>query len=185
MAGKLTIEKVLATEQPPDTLGGRVAWAEEVLDDAQARGTFWDTKLSAAEVNALRGANIEVVPAPPAGFAAVVTAIFMFLDHGGTDFVQNAGTDQLALKYNGGSEIVEIGLAATFTTFIHASVDAGLWVNFAEMALATTGALGIVPVAATAIDLDNNGAAELATGDGTLSIRVFYKLLPMSGFASD
>lgn len=139
---------------------------------------FQDTLLTAAQILALRATNIEVVRAPASGYAAVPIAVHMFLDHGGTDFVQTAGSDHLALLYNGGSEIVEIGLEATLTTLLEASADAAMAVTFGE----ATALGGIVPVAATAIDLDNNGATEYTTGDGLISIRVHYRLVPLFRF---
>ncbi len=145
---------------------------------------FQDTQFTAAQVNDMKDTNIEVVAAPVLGFANIPTGIFMFLDHGGTDFIQGAATDQFALLYNGGAQIVEIGLAATFETFIEASADAELFVNFAESALAAVGALGFAgAVAATAIDMDNNGATDMTTGDGTMSVRVYYKTVPMAAFS--
>ncbi len=138
-----------------------------------------DTLLTSAQIKALRATNIEVVRAPASGWAAVPVGIHMFLDHGGTDYVQTAGADHLALLYNGGSEIAEIGLEATLTTFLEASADAGLTVIFGE----ATAVGGIVPVAATPIDLDLNGGNELTTGNGLLSIRSYYKLVPMFRFS--
>lgn len=138
-----------------------------------------DTLLTSAQIKALRATNIEVIGAPASGYAAVPVGVHMFLDHGGTDYVQTAGADHLALLYNGGSEIAEIGLEATLTTFLEASADAGLTVIFGE----ATAVGGIVPVAATAIDLDLNGSNELTTGDGLLSIRVYFKLVPMFRFS--
>lgn len=156
------------------------------INQAQGRGEteFADVQMAAAVVNDLKDTNIEMVPAPGAGLAVIPTAVYMFLDHGGTDFVQNAGTDQLALKYNGSSQIVELGLAATFTTFIHASGDASLFINFAESALAAVGALGFAGATANkAIDLDNNGATDLATGNGTLSFRTYFRTVPLAAFS--
>lgn len=153
------------------------------IDPALGQTIYYqDTLLTTAELLDMKDTNVEVVAAPPAGFAAIPLEVFMFLDHGGTDFVQNAATDQFALLYNGGSQIVELGLAATFETFIEASADAHLYINFAESALSATGALGFAgPVAATAIDLDNNGATDLATGNGVMYMRVKYVLVPMAG----
>ena len=138
-----------------------------------------DTLLTSAQLLALRVTNIEVVKAPSSGYAAVPVGIHMFLDHGGTDYAQAAATDQLALLYNGGSEIVEIGLAASFESFIEASADEAFFVAFAE----ATATGGETPIAATAIDLDNNGAAEYTTGNGLMSIRVYFKLVPMFRFS--
>lgn len=153
------------------------------IDPALGQTVYYqDTLLTAAELNDVMDTNIEVVAAPPAGYAAIPLEVMMFLDHGGTDFIQAAATDQFALLYNGGSQIVELGLAATFETFIEASADAHLYINFAESALSATGALGFAgPVAATAIDLDNNGATDLTTGDGVMYMRVKFTLVPMSG----
>ncbi len=156
--------------------------AGDVLSEDLENGLtqFQDTQLTAAQVNALAAANIEVVAEPAAGLAVDPIAVFMFLDHGGTDFVQTNGADHLALLYNGGAQLYEIALEATLTTFLEASADAALYFELLGHA---TAAGGRVPVAATAIDLDNNGAAEYATGDGTLSIRVYYRVLPMAAFS--
>lgn len=146
---------------------------------------FEDTILTAVQVKALAAANIEVVPAPPAGFANVPVSVHMFLFHAGTnDFIQTNATDHLALLYNGGSEITEIATAAQLTTFLEASASAALRVHYGVPEGATPA--GLVPVAATAIDLDNNGAAEYtgnAADDNTLSIRVGYATVPMAAFS--
>ena len=152
------------------------------IDPALGQTVYYqDTLLTAAEINDMKDTNVEVVAAPPSGYAAVPIEVMMFLDHGGTDFVQGAATDQFALKYDGGSQIVELGLAATFETFIEASSDAHMFLNFAESALSATGALGFTPVVAKAIDLDNNGSTDNTTGNGVMYMRGSYILVPMSG----
>lgn len=132
-----------------------------------------DTQITSAELLALRATNIEVVAAPPAGLAAVPIAVHMMLDRTSATYVQVAATDALALKYSASTEISELGTEAQMSTFIESGADAMLFVNLDA---------NLVPVAATAIDLDNNGAAEWTTGDGTLSIRVFYALVPVTAF---
>jgi hypothetical protein len=145
------------------------------LDDLTQQGIkYQDTQLTAAQVNALVATNITVVTAPAAGFAVIPLAIYMFLDHGGTDFVQAAGTDAMALRYTASTEIQELGTQAQFTTFIEASADAALY------ALIDAGAF--VPVTDVGLDLDNNGATEHTTGDGTLSVRVWYTTVPFAAF---
>jgi predicted RecA/RadA family phage recombinase len=136
---------------------------------------YTDTQLSAGELNAVRGANIEVVATPGANLAIFPIAVHIFLDHGGTDFVQVNNSDQLALLYNGSNEIMEIGSEAQCTALLEAGADAAL---FDPCDLA-----GFIPEANKAIDLDNNGAAEYTTGDGTLSIRVYYVTVPMVAFS--
>ena len=172
--------KVVAVES-----GSSIVWRVTAQQEAELAGPqIKDTQFTAAQLNDMKDTNIEVVPAPLTGFAAIPTGIYMFLDHGGTDFVQGAATDQFALLYNGGSQIVEIGLAATFETFIESSADADMWVNFAESSIIATGELGFVgAVAGTAIDMDNNGATDLTTGDGTMSVRVYYNIVPFKAFS--
>ena len=136
---------------------------------------FQDTRLTAAQLNGLAAANIRVIDEPEDGFAICPRAVFLYLDHGGTDFVQTNGSDHLALKYTGGTEIAELGTEAQCTALLEASADASLFVPLTTAYVAT---------AATAIDLDNNGAAEYSTGNGTLSIRVYYVTVPVSGFTS-
>jgi hypothetical protein len=139
---------------------------------------YVDTQLTAAQINALMATNVEVLPAPAAGIARFPLAIYLFLEHGGTDFVQTNVTDHLALKYNGGAEIVEITTEARLTNLLHASADAALFYTFAY----SSPAIPTNVLAATAIDLDNNGAAEYSTGDGTLSVRIWYRDVPFAAF---
>lgn len=139
---------------------------------------YTDTQLSAAQVNALAAANITVVAAPAANLAVIPVDVHMFLDSGGTDFVQVNNSDQLALVYAGGAEAAELGTEAQCTAFLEATGDAALHASV----LGPGAPGGIVPTAAAAINLDNNGAAEYTTGDGTLSIRVYYREVPMIAF---
>lgn len=145
---------------------------------------YQNTLLDATAVKALAAANIEVVSAAPVGFARVPVSVHMFLFHAGTnDFIQTNGTDMLALLYNGGAEITELGSAAQLTTLLETSASAALTVLLGG----TPGAVpaGIAPEAAAAIDLDNNGGAEFtgnAGNDNTLSLRVGFKNVPMAAF---
>ena len=178
---KLAGTEVTSSADELNALDGITATVAELnqFDASAADGAtvaFADVQLSAAEVNALAAANIELVAAPGAGLAVVPIAVQMFLDHGGTDFVQTNNTDQLALVYSGGAEIAEVGTEAQCTAFLEAGADAGLYSPVPAIAG------GFVPVAATAIDLDNNGAAEYTTGDGTLSVRTFYRVVRMVAF---
>ncbi len=166
-------------------LNGSSFWndgEEDIAPFLESGPRYVDVQLDAAAVNGLLGANVELVAAPGAGLAVVPVAVHMFLAHGGTDFVQDAGTDMLALLYNGGAEITELGTAAQLTTLLEASADAALLVGLGALPGATP--VGIVPEDDAAIDLDNNGATEYTTGDGTLSIRTYYKVVPFAAFGT-
>lgn len=147
----------------------------EKIDGAVINYPFVDVQLNAAAINGLLAANVELVAAPGVGLAVIPIAVFTFLDHGGNDFVQVNNSDHLALKYNGGIEIIEFGTEAQCTAFLEAAADAAL---FDPVDIS-----GFVPEEDTAIDLDNNGAAEYTTGDGTLSVRVYYAIVPMVAFS--
>ena len=135
---------------------------------------FADVQLTATNVKALLGTNIELVAAPPTGTAIWPTRAHLFLDHGGTDFVQVNNSDALAIRYEASTEIQELGSEAQMTALLEAAADAALTIPITSVA---------VPVAATALDLDNNGAAEYTTGDGTLSVRTWYVIEPMAAFS--
>lgn len=139
---------------------------------------YRDVQLDADDVRGLAAANVILIPALGAGFAAVPIGIHFFLDHAGTnDFVQTNAEDHLAILYNGESELMELGTEAQVTALIEASADVALYVPI-------DGAF--VPVANAALDLDNNGAAEYsgnAGDDNTLSIRTFFRIVPMQAFS--
>lgn len=138
---------------------------------------FADTQLTAAQFNALAATNITLVAAPGAGLAVVPFAVHLFLDFGSAAFVQAAATDQLALRYSASNEIAEIGTQAQCEAFIEAAADAELYSPIPAIAG------GFVPEVNKAVVLDNNGAAEYTTGTGsTVSIRVFYRVVPMAAF---
>lgn len=164
---------VLAINNP---IVGEVRSPGGEAEGGVAYGVFvQDTQLTAANMNNLAMTNIELVAAPGAGLAVLPVAVHCFLDFGSAAFVQTNGTDALAILYNGGSEISELGSEAQMTAFIEATADASLtWVPQASL----------VPEANAAIDLDNNGAAEYTTGTGcTVSIRVYYRIVPMAAFS--
>ena len=118
---------------------------------------------------------MEVRAWPGAPLAVFPVAVHIFLDQGGNDYVQVNNSDQLALIYNGSNEIMEIATEAQITALLEAGADAAIF-DPADLD-------GFGPEVNKAIDLDNNGAAEYTTGDGTLSIPVYYVTVPMAAFS--
>ena len=131
-------------------------------------------QLTAAEIKALRATNIELVATPGAGLAIIPVTVFIFHDNG-TNYVQVAATDALAIRYNASTEIQELGTEDKMTEFIEATGDVSLRVSIDA---------DFVPVANKALDLDNNGAAEWTTGTGTFSVEVWYRTITMAAFGS-
>lgn len=149
---------------------------DAVLSDKVENGLiqYKDTQLSATNLKALMGTNIEVVPAPGASKAIFPVRIALFMDHTGTDYVQVANGDQLALKYSGSNEIIEVGTEGQCTALLETSADAALYDPIDTD--------GFVLEENKAIDLDNNGANDLTTGSGTLSVRVWFIEVPFVAF---
>lgn len=140
---------------------------------AQARHLqFASGTLTAAQINDLKDTQITAIAAPGAGLAVVPLWIHIFHDHGGTDFVQAAGTDHLALAYSGGVEIDEIGTEAQCTALVEASADTSLFWPI--------GGIGWIPTANEAVVFDNNGATDYTTGTGVFDYYIFYAIVPVA-----
>ena len=150
-----------------DALNGTPAW--RVVGEQVS-----DVQLTAAQVKALAATNITLVAAPAAGLAVVPTRVHLYNDFLTAAFAQPAGSDALAIRYTASTEITELGSEAQMTTFIEAGADAALHVPITSV---------FVPVAATALVLDNNGASEYTTGDGTFSVRTYYLTVSMAAFS--
>ena len=155
------------------TLDGATVSATElnVLDVSSASGVIVARAtgtLSASEINDLKDTQITAIAAPGAGLAVVPLWIHIFHDHGGTDFVQAAGTDHLALAYSGGVEIDEIGTEAQCTALVEASADTGLMWPIA---------VGWVPTVNEAVVFDNNGTTDYTTGDGAFEWTISYAIV--------
>lgn len=156
---------------------GTTASASELnaLDASLTTGQrlcFASGTLTSAQLLDLKDTQITCVAAPGAGRAIVPITITLVHDHGGTDYIQAAGSDHLALRYTDGSgaEIDEIGTEAQCTTFLEASADALLVWSFGD--------IGYVPVANAAVVFDNNGATDLTTGNGEVDWYLTYLTVP-------
>jgi len=128
--------------------------------------------LSASEINDLKDTQITAIAAPGAGRAVVPLWIHIFHDHGGTDFVQDAAGDHLALAYSGGVEIDEIGSEAQCTALVEASADTQLFWSI--------GGVGWIPTANEAVVFDNNGSTDYTTGDGVFDYYISYAIVPVA-----
>ena len=131
---------------------------------------FADVSLTVAEIKALMGTNIELVPATEAGAGFAIIPIAASLKFTAGTEVLTESDDNLALVYHGSNEVMEIEA----TGFIDQATDQN---RYQEMAEAVR-----TPEENLAIDLDNNGNGEIAgnaSDDCALDIRVYYRVVPV------
>lgn len=131
---------------------------------------YTDVAVTATQVKALAATNIELVPATEAGagFAIVPVAVSVKLDYGSEVLAES--DDNFGIRYSAGAELMEIET----TGLIDQTNDESRYQAMAEAAF--------VPVANTAIDLDNNGDGEItgnASNDTTVTFRTYYRVIPV------
>ncbi len=130
---------------------------------------YTDRLVSNAEIKALRATPITLVPATEAGagFAIVPLAVMVSLNAGTEALTETA--DNLAVKCST-TELINIET----TGFIDQLTDQNRYQEKAEAV--------ITPIANTAITLTNKGDGEIAgnaTADATLSVRTYYRVVPV------
>lgn len=130
---------------------------------------FADRLVSNAEIKALKATPVELVPASEAGvgFAIIPIAVVASLNAGTEALTETA--DNLAIKCST-TELFDIET----TGFIDQVTDQNRYQEKAEAV--------ITPIANTAIVLTNKGDGEIAgnaTADATLSVRTFYRIVPV------
>ena len=142
---------------------GDVAIAPGIIQKA-------DITVSAAELILLMSAPKELVAAPAAGYAIHFIGALISNDFGVAAYnaPTNAG-DDLAVVYAGGAQISETLEA---TGFINAAADLTTQI--------VPAIVGVTVSPATALQLDNIGAAEYVnpgTATGELKLRVMYRVV--------
>ena len=170
-------------------LGQREVNADDPLPGAgelySGIGFYQDTQLIDAEILAIATTPIEVVAAPGAGRAVIVTAAYFFLVVGLGAYDDAAADGDLDLIYAGGAD-ASGGLAVEADTFIDAAIGtAARYMGGATDILIPT---EVTPVENVGIELSNDGAEFTTVGNdtsaNTLSVRVYYDIVDFAAFGA-
>jgi predicted RecA/RadA family phage recombinase len=122
--------------------------------------------LTAAQIMAMNGAPVSILPAPAAGQVLVIDQIIAQMKPGGTQFT---GGGAVTFQYHGTAVAPHSGNIPAAT--INSATGSE------NVVPPPTGT--IQPPAATGLDI-TNAAAAFATGNGTLVVTVFYSIITLS-----
>jgi hypothetical protein len=129
--------------------------------------------ITTAQVLALAGTPIEIVPAPGAGKAVVVDHALFFLDYNSIAYNGVAAGEDLSLRYTdeNGTQIMQLET----TGFIDQTNDELRYV-YPNTDL-TDGAVVLIPTANAAVVV-NMLTGDILTGNSPLIIRAYYRIIP-------
>lgn len=126
--------------------------------------------LTAANLIAMNGTPVNIIPAPGAGMAVVVDSVLFEMTPGTVAFT-GGGTSQF--NYHGGSTPVHAGtVPASVVTSASSGVQTVTQLGMAVQAIGTT-----VP-ANTGVDITNNTAA-FAAGNGVAKVQIRYRVVAL------
>jgi len=122
--------------------------------------------LTAAQIMAMYGAAVSILPAPAAGQVLVIDQLIAQMKPGATQFT---GGGAVTFQYHGTGVVPHSGNipAATITSAAESE----------NVVPPPTGT--IQPPAATGLDI-TNGTAAFATGNGTMVVTVFYSIITLN-----
>jgi predicted RecA/RadA family phage recombinase len=122
--------------------------------------------LTAAQIMAMYGAAVSILPAPAAGQVLVIDQLIAQMKPGATQFT---GGGAVTFQYHGTGVVPHSGNipAATITSAAGSE----------NVVPPPTGT--IQPPAATGLDI-TNGTAAFATGNGTMVVTVFYSIITLN-----
>lgn len=134
-----------------------------VLGDA-ALQTYATVNLTAANLTAMNGAPVQVLPAPGAGKMIVVDAAVLQFKPGATQFT---GGGAVVLQYGGA------GTIAATSTVAAAQITSANPSNNVMVGVAASGVPTNVPLNIS------NATAAFATGNGSVVLTVFYHVVTL------
>lgn len=135
---------------------------------------YADVTVSTAELLALNATPKQLVAAPGAAYALILTGALLYLPYATIAYNGIAAGEDLAVKYTNGSGLQVASCEAT--GFLDATADAFRWMHSYR---AASGVSDIVAVANAALVLQML-TGEIATGNSPLKVRTFYRRVPIS-----
>jgi hypothetical protein len=139
------------------------------LNPMVSRG-YVDTTITSAQILALLGTPVALVPAPVAGTALYFEAAIAFYSFGGTGYTIGGNTGFGVYYDSSGVLLGTLGTAG----FVDQGSNQGAVVRAYQP---TSGSSSLVHQAGVALNLQAI-TANVTAGNGTLKIRTFYRVLP-------
>lgn len=127
--------------------------------------------VTSALLLALKGADVQLVPAPPLGYAIDVIDISLRINFGGTAYTLNAGT---LIPYLGPS-----ANGVPLTADLSAILTQGATSDNIGIPALATGVKTQALTEAQGVFLGNQGAAQYTLGNGTLDVVISYLVQQM------
>ena len=121
---------------------------------------------------ALHATPIELVAAPGAGKALILTGAQLHLDYNSAAYAGIAAGEDLSIEYSGGAQVAEIET----TGFLDQTADQYRWAYPAANLGATVAS--VTPVANVGLDLSLL-IGEIITGDSPLIVEVRYRTVTL------
>jgi hypothetical protein len=143
------------------------------VEDSPVNVLKADVSISSAEILDLNANPKELIAAPGAGLAIIVTDWALSLDYGTVAYDGIGATENFELRYTDGAGTV-INTVET-VGFLDAVADTMIYMNGNHALMTSAGS--IVPTANAAVVL-TIAAGEVATGDSTMRARIWYKIVP-------
>lgn len=135
------------------------------------------TQVTAAQVLALNGTPIQLVPAPGAGYAVIVDG-YSVATPGGTAYTIGSTSDNIALKYTNGSGALAAAITNTTGFLDQTSAQLRYAGPLGGLSSAATTAEDFTPVANAPIVVQILNA-NITAGNQPLNIQTFYKIIPV------
>lgn len=135
---------------------------------------FQDVTVSSAELLALNATPKTILPAPGSGKAYVFCGAVLYMSYNSAAYAGIAAGEDLSFKYTDGSG-TELAQCET-TGFLDQTSSQ---TRYVRPQTAASGSSAFTPVANAALVLQLL-SGEITTGNSTLKVRIYYRIVPTS-----